>query len=59
MRSAANAQRLQAPTAVAGLLSFLSALTSSSFFFFFFKPQRAEMSGDAINKEKIVTFVFF
>ena len=57
MRSAANAQRLQAPTAVAGLLSFLSALTSSSFFFS--KPQRAEMSGDAINKEKIVTFVFF
>lgn len=36
--------------------SFLSALTSSSSFFFY--PQRAEMSRDAINKKKIVTFVF-
>lgn len=54
MRSAANALSLQAPAAAAGLLSFLLALTSSSFF----PPQRAEMSGDAINKKKIVTFVF-
>lgn len=54
MRSAANALSLQAPAAAAGLLSFLLALTSSSFF----SLQRAEMSGDAINKEKIVTFVF-
>lgn len=45
---------LQAPAAAAGLLSFLLALTSSSFF----SLQRAEMSGDAINKKKIVTFVF-
>lgn len=54
MRSAANALSLQAPAAAAGLLSFLLALTSSSFF----SLQRAEMSGDAINKKKIVTFVF-
>lgn len=54
MRSAANALRLQAPAAAAGLLfSF-----SSYFFIFFFFPQRAEMSRDAINKKKIVTFVF-
>lgn len=55
MPSAANALHLQALAAVAGLLSFLSALTCSSFFS---PPRRAEMLGDAINKKKIVTFVF-
>lgn len=44
-------RRLQPPRG----FSFLSALTSSSSFF---SPQRAEMSRDAINKKKIVTFVF-
>lgn len=42
-----------------GFSLFFQLLLLHLFFFFFSKPQRAEMSGDAINKEKIVTFVFF
>lgn len=53
MPSAANALRLQAPTAAVGLLSFLSALTSS-FFFFFFNPGAQKCQERQLRRGKLV-----
>lgn len=69
MPSAASALRLRAPPAAAAASLFFQLLLLRFLFLFFFPlptslplpptrhpSQRAEMSGDAINKKKIVTF---